>query len=189
MHAQLLRSWDHAMLDKAIEWRNSNGGYSWRSTSVDTDQKSALHDFIDVRSGLGEHKIVLTHNHAYVYTNNEVDLESIAVLPYVSFCYPTEAVINRERDTILLTDPQYKYRTFLKERYLIKENMDTLSKFLLSRKDCFRITRDLQRRLQRGDEFYTMSYYFVDHNNMEDLVMLQIVCPGIVRKTLTIQAK
>jgi hypothetical protein len=189
MHAQLLRSWHHAALDEVIEYRNNPGSYSWRSRTVDPGQKVALHNFIDIRDELEEHKIVLFHNHVYIYTNSQPDLEKLADLQYISHCYPTQAVINRPRDTILLTDPKYQYRTFLKERFLTPENMNNLSKFLLNRRDCFRVTDDLRRRLQEQNGLYTMSHYFVDHNDMKDLVMLQIVCPGIVRKTLTLQAK
>jgi len=189
MHAQLLRGWDHANLDRSIQWRNSNGGYSWRQTKVDDQQRDNLHAFLDVVASLNEHKIVLTHNYAYTYTNSVEDLEMLADLDFVSNCYPTQAVINRPRDTVLLADPKYQYRTFLKERYLTETNMKTLSKFLVNRKDCFRITDELEKKLKAGNTFYTMSHYFVDHNDLSDLVMLQIVCPGIVRKTLTIQAK
>jgi len=187
--AELLRDWNHDKLERQIEWRNYNSGYNWRSTKIDDAQRANLHAFIDLVAGLQEHKIILTWQHVYVYTNTVADLEMIADLPHVTNCWPTQAVINRPRDTVLLTDPKYKYRSFLKERYLTEDNMHSLSKFLLNRKECFSITEHLEKRLSTGGHFYTLNHYFVDHNNMEDLVMLQIVCPGIVRKTLTIQAK
>lgn len=188
-HAQLLRSWNHEALDETILWRNTNNNYGWKQRNVTDAQKADLHSFMDVVAGLEEHKIVLTHWHVYIYTSSVSDLNTVASLPYVANCRPTQAVINRPRDTILQVDPKHHYRTFLKERFLTPENMSNLSKFLLNRKDCFRITDELQRRLQEQKGFYTMSHYFVDHNDMKDLVMLQIVCPGIVRKTLTLQAK
>ena len=187
--AELLRGWDHKSLDRQISWRNYNSGYSWRSSKIDDNQKADLHSFIDVVASLKEHKIMLTWQHVYIYTNTVADLEMLASLPYVKHCWPTQAVINRPRDTVILTEPKYKYRTFFKERCLTEANMASLSKFLLNRKDCFSITENLEKRLSTGGNFYTLSHYFVDHNDMKDLVMLQIVCPGIVRKTLTIQAK
>lgn len=188
-HVQLCRRWDHRHLNAAIEYSNANGGYSRRSSSIDEQDASNLHNFVDTVAKLDDHKIILTWNHAYVYTNNTQDLQDLAELPYVHNLCPTQAVVNRPRDTVLLTDPQHRYRTFLKERYMTPDTMSILSKFLLSRNDCFRITTDLQRKLAKSNELWTCSYYFVDHNNLEDLVMLQLVCPGIVRKTLTIQAK
>lgn len=185
----LARGWDHTELDNKIEFRNSGGAYGWRNRPVSAEEASNLHNFIDVVGTLSEHKIMLSFDYAYIYSNSITDLETLANLPYVLNPHPTYAVINRPRDTVLLTDPKYKYRTFFKERYLTENNMASLSKFLLNRKDCFSITEYLEKRLITGGNFYTMSHYFVDHNNMEDLVMLQIVCPGIVRKTMTIQAK
>ena len=185
--AGFLRAKTHELLDNRINWHNETR-YKWSGDVSDQDRKN-LHDFMDVLQGLNPHKLVLTTDHVYIYSNSTEDLDMLVALPYVRYASAFQAVINRPRDTLLLTDPQHRYRTYLKERYMTKENMDVLSKFLLSRKDCFRITKDLRRKLAKGDAFYTMSYYFVDHNNMEDLMMLQIVCPGIVRKTLTIQAK
>lgn len=185
--AGFLRAGDHNALDNRITWHNHSAA-RWSNPIGETQAKD-LHDFLDIIGTLSPHKHVFTSDHVYLYSNNVVELETITDLPYVRWPYATQAVINRPRDTILLTDPQYRYRTFFKERYMNKESMDVLGKFLLNRSDCFRITNELRRKLQRGNNFYTMSHYFVDHNNMEDLVMLQIVCPGIVRKTLTIQGK
>lgn len=186
--AGFLRSKSHELLDKRIQWHNVNQ-FRWTKT-VEEPEARNLHDFLDVLESLGSHKLLLTTDYVYIYSNSVDMLERIANLPYVNRnVRASQAVINRPRDTVLLLEPKYQYRTYFKERFMTPENMAVLSKFLLSRTDCFRITDELRRRLRTENNCYTTSYYFVDHNNMEDLVMLQIVCPGIVRKTLTIQAK
>lgn len=187
-HVSFVRGLSHEFIDHRVQWHNTHSPRRYTST-VDDDAKKNLHDLIDRLVSLGEHKVVFTYDHVYIYSNSVADLQSLSALPYAQDCWATQAVINRARDTLLLKNPKYQYRTFLRERFMTKENMNILSKFLLSRGDCFRITEELHRKLSKGNNFYTLSHYFVDHNNMQDLVMLQLVCPGIVRKTLTIKAK
>ena len=186
--AGFLRGRSHESIEHQVNWHNLHSAKRW-SGPITVQDRQNLHNFLDHLANLSYHKLVLTHEHVYLYTNNVEDVQRTHALPYASNCWATVATINRPRDTVLLKDPQYQYRTFFKERFMTKENMATLSKFLLSRQDCFRTTDELRRKLKKGNSFYTCSHYFVDHNNREDLVLLQIVCPGIVRKTLTIQAK
>jgi len=187
-HVNFVRGLSHESIDHRAHWHNMHSTRRYTSI-VDDEARKNLHDLLDRLTSLGEHKVVFTCDYVYIYSNSVTDLQSFITLPYTQHYWATQAVINRARDTLLLKNPKHQYRTFFRERYMTKESTNVLVKFLLSRGDCFRITRELHRKLSKGNNFYTLSHYFVDHNNMQDLVMLQLVCPDVVRKTLTIKAK
>ena len=176
-----------ATVSRAIMWRN--GANHWTNRRITEEHSANLHNWVHQLSQLDDHKVIYYSNHVYLYTNSLEDIEHIAQLEYVHQLEASKCVVNRPRDTIMLKNPRHKYRTFFKERFMEKTQADILRKFLLSRQDCFRITPHLTHKLEKDSMFYTLSYYFVDHNDMNDIVMLQLVCPGIVRKTLAIQDK
>jgi hypothetical protein len=176
-----------AAVNQAIMWRN--GVNHWTNRQITDKHSTDLHNWLAQLNQLDDHKVIYYSNHVYLYTNSQEDIEHISQLEYAQHLEASKCVIDRPRDTIVLKSPTHKYRTFFKERYMEKTQADILRKFLLSRQDCFRITRNLTRKLEKNSMFYTSNYYFVDHNDMNDIVMLQLVCPGIVRKTLAIQDK
>lgn len=185
-HAGLMRGLDSAMLDHRIQWRSEA---SWVRTKVEDHQREKLHQACDwLRTAQDRCKILFYSNWVYIYTDDQSWLEQTAQQSWVSKPTASQAVVNRPRDTVLLKNPQYLYRSYFRDKTLTNEQRQSLCKFLLSRSDCFGYTPNLESRLQ-NKYFYSMSHYYVDHNDMKDLVLLSLVLPGLIRKTLSIQAK
>jgi hypothetical protein len=64
-----------------------------------------------------------------------------------------------------------------------------LINFLDSRTDCFGFTTTLRQHLTRNRYHWVQRHHFVEHNDPKDITMLSLVVPGLIRKTVSVQAK
>jgi hypothetical protein len=189
-NAPALRKLGHDIIDDYIESRKQLSAYSNWNKAVTKDNEQKLHNICNVFLAFQEPYKKLTYNsHIYFYTNSLEDLESIANHPDVLYFLATKADVCLPRDVVLLKEPKRKYRTYLKERWIPEGQTPVLRKFLLNRRDCYDFTPLFKNRLETWDKFYTMSHFFIDHDDPKDLLMLELVLPGLIRKTLPIQAK
>jgi len=124
----------------------------------------------------------------YFYTNDTGFFQILQRFPGVSHCYFQQAVVDRPRDVVMLKESNYQWRTYFREKHYTKDQLGTLSKFLLARPQQFRVTSHWQQRLPRTN-FYITRSFFVDHHDEQDAMLLQIAMPGAVRKTVPIIEK
>ena len=134
-------------------------------------------------------KIVISYNILYIYSNDVAGLQRLANLPYVHFNSSVRAVINKPRDVVLKADSPFKLRSYFKDRRLEESDLETLSKFFNSRQESYGLTPYFRSRLNSRSWLWVQRHNFIDHNDMKDITMLNLVVPGIIRKTLPIQAK
>jgi hypothetical protein len=187
-HAPAIRSLKHKGIDEYVSYRQ---GYttSW-NRPVNIENTLLLHTMCDLFLAFREpHKRMVYQSHVYFYTNCLEDLESIANHPGVKFFEATKADVCLPLDVVLLKEPKHKYRTYLKERWIPDEQTPILRKFLLNRQNLYGFTPLFKSRLTHWDRFYTLSHFFIDHDDPKDLLMLELVVPGLIRKTMPIQAK
>ena len=186
MHASLLRCKSRADIPAAAIHRNyqRSNWQRWRPHLAEVSDLMDLHDRL-AQFG-ADHQVVIHSSTVYVYSNDTHHLSRLSELEYISCQKGTQATVDQPRDRVLLANPQHRYRTYFRER-----NLDTepLRKFLLTRKDCFAYTPGFNLRLISSYKFFVQRHCFVDHDNASDALMLNLVCPGIVRETLPIQAK
>jgi hypothetical protein len=186
MHASLLRCKSRADIPAAAIHRNyqRSNWQRWRPHQAEVSDLMDLHDRL-AQFGV-DHQVVIHSSTVYVYSNDTHHLSRLSELEYISCQKGTQATVDQPRDRVLLANPQHRYRTYFRER-----NLDTepLRKFLLTRKDCFAYTPGFNLRLISSYKFFVQRHCFVDHDNASDALMLNLVCPGIVRETLPIQAK
>jgi hypothetical protein len=135
-----------------------------------------------------EIKLVLYRDQAYVYSNNRGLLDLIANLRFVRRVTKTQAEICLPRDTVLLRNAKNKLRTYLREQRMDHGDQQRLTRFLETHGQTFRLSPALEERLH-AQYFYVARYHFLDHDDVRDLMMLQLAFPGLVRKTVSIQAK
>ena len=186
MFASLLRCRSSADIPEAAAQRNSWRS-RWNGPVITADEITDLMDLHDRLAHFGaDHQVVIHSNTVYVYSNDTQRLSVLNRLKYASHQKGTQATVDQPQDRILLVNPQHQYRTYFKERHL---GTEPLRKFLLTRKDCFSYTTGLRLKLISPHKFYVQRHCFVEHDNASDALMLNLVCPGIVRETLPIQAK
>ena len=135
------------------------------------------------------HKHISGYNWMYIYTNDVALLETVSQSPAVTDAKYSQAVVDLPSDVVVLKQSKYQYRTYFKSTSISTESSARVRNFLLDRTDCYKFTPGLRYMLETRKQMYFRDYYFVDHNDPGDMLMLAMVCPGIVRKTMPIQTK
>ena len=134
------------------------------------------------------YKRTVFNNWQYFYTNHTEFFDQLAAYPGVKYVSYNQAQLDRPRDVIVLEHSDYKLRSYFAERWYTPDQLQTLSKFILDRSTQFRITPNWRGRLPKKHCYITRSF-FVDHNDPSDVLLLQMVLPGCVRKTLPIVSR
>jgi hypothetical protein len=189
--AGCLRAKSHKELDQLIAYRN-RARAQWAgvkeqiSKNIRNDLFAVFDELQKVRDQI---KLVVSYNIMYIYSNNISSLKHLANLEQVHFCNAVQSVVDKPRDVVLITNPKFKYRSYFKDRVLEKTECERLLNFIESRKDVFRVTRTLKANLNRFNVHYLQRHLFVEHNDPADITMLSLVVPGLIRKTLSVQAK
>ena len=189
--AWCMRSLDHGDLDHRLtnyhdRYRaGANARYpSDRETYID------LHNMCDLLRALpASCKIMIQYDQVFLYTNELGTLKHMSRVDYIDQLKIGEAVAVYPKDTVMLLNPVHQYRTFLKSRWWDLDTSARVKKFLLGRQDLFRIPAGFCEKLERPGRLATRDHHFLDHNDPDLLLMLSLVCPGIINKTLPIQAK
>ena len=135
------------------------------------------------------HKHISGYDWMYIYTNDVALLETVSQSPAVTDAKYSQAVVDLPSDVVVLKHSKYQYRTYFKSKSISTESSTRVRNFLLDRTDCYRFTPGLKYMLQTRKQMYFRDYHFVDHHDPGDMLMLAMVCPGIVRKTMPIQTK
>ena len=91
-------------------------------------------------------------------------------------------------NTLLRKNPTHKFRTYFQEDRLDPTRRENLKKYFITRANTFQLSRSFDKMVY-SNQSWTFNHYFVDHNDPGDALLIQLVCPGIVRKTMLIQAK
>jgi hypothetical protein len=89
---------------------------------------------------------------------------------------------------VQLRQSQHQFRSWFRERSYTPEERRLMCDFLMSRKEYFRITPALKKRLTGQSVFnQPTGYDFVDHDSEHDVLMLNMVVPNCIKKTLPIE--
>lgn len=191
--ASCLRAKTRSELLRIVEYRNNARRQYYSSASKIVIEGEVLENLIIAFDFLDQHrdcvKLLVSYNVMYVYSNDPVLLEKITQQHWAKFRSAVQACVNLPRDVVLLTNPQYQYRSYFKDKVLNETQASMLLNFLESRSDIYSITRSFRANLNRWRRPYIPRHLFVDHNDLKDITMLNLVVPGLIRKTLTVQAK
>lgn len=123
-----------------------------------------------------------------IYSNDIDFLMELYALPYITKAEIRQALVTKPRDRVQLRRSKHGFRSWFKERHYSEDEKQLLKDFLLSRMSYFKITPKLQQRL-RGDHFFNQptGYDFIDHDSEHDVLMLTMVVPNSIRKTMPIE--
>ena len=188
--AGCLRAKNHAELDQLIAYRNrARSQYSAKEQIGTTVRNDLFAMFDELKPIRDKIKLVISFGIMYIYSNDIPVLQRLSKLKFVQFCNAVQATVDRPRDVILKTDPKFKYRSYFKEKVLEEHERDRLLNFLESRRDIFGFTSTLKNTLNRYRVHWLPRHLFIEHNDPKDITMLSLVVPGLIRKTMSVQAK
>jgi len=187
-YAWCMRSYDHDDLDRRL--KNYHGRDRGAPFLTDPQTHADLHNMCELLRGLPDScKKMIQYDTVFLYTNDLAIIEDMSQVDYIGQVKIGQAVMVYPKDTVMLQNPVHQYRTFLKHKWWDLETSNHIKKFLLGRQELFQITRSFREKLERTGRLATQDHHFVDHDDPNLLLMLSLVCPGIINKTLPIQAK
>lgn len=130
-------------------------------------------------------KLVVSINQAHVYTNDILLINRLDRLPILQFKTFAQAQVVRPRNTVALKKPRHKFRTYFRLRILTSQQKDHLESFLNNHSAHVRVSPALREWLDMPFN-RIQDYFFVDHDTETWLTMLNLVTPGVIRKTMHI---
>jgi|TARA_R110000824_G_scaffold77497_4_gene195955 hypothetical protein len=131
-------------------------------------------------------KFVFTGHMAYVYTNNyhlRDDLDNLGI--GLDQC--TTINVNRPKNTVYSQYPGFNKRCLLKEINITNEEKSNFLKFLEGNEQNIRTSRGLARFLKHRSNYHWLrGYFFVDFNDEKLISIMELMIPGIIKKTIRI---
>ena len=183
------RQWREISLQRWTNAVQSNKNIvTRRAKDITNENVENLHALTDVLlRGRVEFKLVTSVSSAWVYTNDVHLLETLDKLDFLVWKTYSEAVVDRPKNTIKLKDPKHRYRSYLKCVKLTDEEKTHLCNFFANQQGHARISPAL---LKWMDERWhrTQDYFFIDHDDESWLVMLSLIKPNMIRKTVELIA-
>jgi len=188
-HAHMLRVLDTEQVKQRIEYRNGTTYQQRKNIRVMEDQTITLLEACDYLSSRPNpfRKNVST-SIIWFYTNHPEDFDRLAAFENSRVESISEADVCLEPGVVTLTRPRHNYRTYFRERWLSSDQVSTIQRYFGARTDQFRLSPGF-RMLIEGTRMWMTANHFVDHNEPQADFLINMACPGIVRKTLPIVAR
>lgn len=183
---KILSERDHWRQQVRLRWPGTNIIHANRSISAeDRENLKSFAEFL--RPQTHNFKITISVSLAWIYTNDINLLTDIIDLPYVKSYGINEATVVKPRDVVVLKNSKHTHRSYFRSCKLDADQKEKLCNFLHSQTD-IRISSALNQWL---DVHWTRTqdYYFVDHVGENWTLLLSLICPRIIRKTLPIVTK
>ena len=172
--------------------------YQWTYRYHDRHEHVVLHDIQDhkkleslhklaelLNTHRAEIKLVVSGSYGYVYTNNiELLLTVLKDFP-LHVRQLRHACIVRPKNTVSLRNSPHQYRTYFREKSINQTEKQQLLTFLQTQTE-WRVSKALLKRLTRFSPMWMSRSYFVDHNTESEVVMLNLIVPGILQMTMPV---
>jgi len=188
-HAHMLRVLDPQQIQQRIHYRNSTTRDMYRNSPVLEDQAQTLLEACDyLTSRPNTFRKNVSSGIVWFYTNNLEDFDRLAAFENSTVESISEADVCLEPGVVTLTKPRHQYRTYFKERWLSQDQVSTIKRYFGARPSQFRLSPGF-RMLIEGTRAWMTANHFVDHDEPQADFLINMACPGIVRKTLPIVAR
>lgn len=138
------------------------------------------------RSLKNDFKLVVTRDRIWLYANKISVIKGLTKLAGIDNPRYTEAVVDRPKNSIRIKNSPYELRSYFRWKFLNDTEKDSLRQFLATQQDYVRVSPGLKRYLSGKNYLFLQEYYFIDYTGEQWLLMLSLVHPGMLRKTVTI---
>jgi hypothetical protein len=196
----VLRYRDHDVIDRMIarrkEWgrriahATQPGSWVWKELDITDQDLANLHTMCDVLLSIPqEHKIMISSNWIYIYTEDVALLDSIIGLEFLdpSMMSRSQVILVGSPDTVIRKNSRYSKRSFFRNLSVTTTQLSGVSNYLLNQ-DSVRPSPSLKWAMSNKFTTRFMDYFFVDHDDDSALIMLSLIVPNVIRKTLPIRS-
>jgi hypothetical protein len=178
----VLRYKTHGAIDLILNDKFDSILY-WEGTA--SERKENLHEFLHflVDTTTSAHRLTVQRHDGHLYTNDAKLIDAVTQFDYITETVSTQVEIGAA-GTLELKNPQHAYRTYFKNQRIDITDKQRLANFIFNYPDV-RVGPGLNLFLtQWPRDTRLMQNYFIDHNDMGLITMLQLVCPATCKKTL-----
>lgn len=179
------RRWGRRMMDSAGLFSPAPGSWRWQTLEITDQDEQNLYAMRDVLTDLSQpyHKTIYG-DWMYIYTNDGAVLDRIQALPFLDPRTMERGEIEQHGTSghVMLKNPQYQYRTYLREMRLEPGQELSFRNWIKSQQD-IKLSPSL-RRWCEWETRYLSGYYFFDHDSLGVVTMLNMIVPRAIRKTL-----
>lgn len=179
-------------LDYRQTWRGNLGarnfGGSWHShhqRTITEEIRENCHEFLDFLESCQDYKAWYSQDWVYIYSNDLALLRKIESLPYVIPVDLKQAIVDQERNTILVRSSSYSKRSYFRSWKPTESEARALRNFLSQQQD-LRLSPSLQQWI-KSEWSYVRENFFIDHNDNGIELLLSLVANRPIRKTVTIK--
>lgn len=134
-------------------------------------------------------KLSVSGHWVSIYTNDrDLTDQLINACPFTQNHRLKQAVIDRPRDTVLLLEPTYKFRSYFKAQQFPGAKIPALREFFATQGDAIKPSPGMQQFLQGtwpGKHWFP-DHYYVEYDNPAYATMLALIMPRPFRKTMPI---
>jgi hypothetical protein len=181
--------------ESVVNQFNRRRSYSWRSNEW---HQGMLDELLLVASEIqkveqqyaGQFKVTNSWHTRFYYTNNDLLVHALQRVPEVEVVDYREAVASLPDGVVLRKNNPYQYRTYFRERKIDPERGVEFLEAVRKYGDYFNLNDTTRKRLAMNRAHYPFSRHsYIDHHTEHDRVMLEMMLPGYLGRTLPIQAK
>jgi hypothetical protein len=188
VEASALRGLNPDRIDRVIAMRRSfRSIITWSSekkASITDEHVQDLHMLCTFLLQATEpFKLVLSGDRAWVYAKDWEFLKRVARSPGVIRPRYSRAVVDRPVDTVILKNPKHAQRSYFREQAVSPVQKEQLIAFFSNHQDNVRLSPSLAKWLQWPTR-RIYSYFFVDYDHGSWPLMISLVHPGLIRKTV-----
>lgn len=191
----------NSTLDRRHQWRMAaqqrwqSQGMAW--TAISPPRLSSgitpetRHNLLEIAQVLNQTTAKFKHvtgvQNVWIYTNDLSLFDSLSNLNSIRGAMFTQAIVARPRNTVCLKNPQWGTRTYFRNLNLTAKEKQHIQNFLENNRDNLRASPALLRWCDDG-YLRLQDWYFVDHTDPGLLLLLNLIRPGLIRKSQPIIA-
>ena len=187
----LRKELSHDSIDRILQRRQAYWSTmpNHRSRTIEPETIDQLHRVCDFLLAItDEYKLVFYYNHwLTIYTNSLTIIDQVDALDFIASKTYSQVNVNRPRNTILLKNSKHTKRSYFREFAITSHEKTMLANFFANQQDHVKLSPGLQNWLKRAPlHNYVFDYFFIDYSDDQWMTMLNLVRPGLIRKTVKI---
>lgn len=173
-----------------LRFRQAWAGWTEDEAATVTENITQMHSTL--MSISADFKYTVSHNHVSVYANDpKVFKYIVKECPFILHPRQKQALVTKPKNTIVLKNPKYKHRTYLKAQWVEETTKQHLLTFFDTQKSGIEPSGAFKNFLKPAAKFvrpkqWLPEHYYVEYNEPLYLTMLGLILPASNRKTMSV---